>query len=189
MVTTAALLPGQSAHSDRPTLQTGPEAGPIQVRAVHVSAGYHPSSLTVSAGVPVRLVFRREGDESCEARVVFSAPRLERHLAADGETVVDLPALDRDVRFTCGMGRYRGRIRVVSAPTRRQIWARRAAASVGVATAAGLASLTAVAVWAGSAHAGLLVGLLVAPMAFALLHVTQATRHLVPDRSRGDEWR
>ena len=45
---------------------------------------------------------------------MFSAPRLDRRLVAHGTTIVDLPALSPgEIRFTCGMGRYSGRIEVV----------------------------------------------------------------------------
>lgn len=79
-----------------------------------VHRGYRPDSISAVAGIPLRVVFRREDDDACTERVVFSAPRLDRRLAAHGATIVDLPALSPgEVRFTCGMGRYRGRIEVV----------------------------------------------------------------------------
>ena len=82
-----------------------------QVVEVTVHGGYRPGAIQARAGVPLRVVFRREDDDACSERVVFSAPRLDRHLAPTGLTTVDLPAQPAgEVRFTCGMGRYRGRI-------------------------------------------------------------------------------
>ena len=82
-----------------------------QVVDVTVRAGYHPAAIVARAGVPLRLVFRRDDDDACTERVVFSTPRLDRRLAPSGTTTIDLPAQPPgEIRFTCGMGRYRGRI-------------------------------------------------------------------------------
>ena len=85
-----------------------------QVVEVTVRRGYQPDSILARAGLPLRIVFRREDDDACSERVVFSAPRLERHLAPAGTTTIDLPAQPPgEIRFTCGMGRYRGHIELV----------------------------------------------------------------------------
>ena len=82
-----------------------------QVVEILVANGYHPSVVEVAADMPVRLLFRRMDTHECSDRVVFSEPRLVRHLAPGATTTVDLPAAGPgEVRFTCGMGRYRGRI-------------------------------------------------------------------------------
>lgn len=87
-----------------------------QVVDVSVDRGYRPDSIRALAGVPLRIVFRRQDDDACSERVVFSEPRLARRLSARGTTTIDLPALPPgDIRFTCGMGRYRGRIELVAA--------------------------------------------------------------------------
>jgi Cu+-exporting ATPase len=86
-----------------------------QVIEIVVSDGYHPARIEARAGVPIRLVFLRRDDHACTDRVVFSEPRLERRLAPYATTVVDLPpAGGREIRFTCGMGQYRGRIELLS---------------------------------------------------------------------------
>ncbi len=82
-----------------------------QTVEIVVANGYHPAIVEVAADVPLRLAFRRIDAHECSDRVVFSEPRLVRHLAPGAVTVVDLPAAGPgEVRFTCGMGRYRGRI-------------------------------------------------------------------------------
>lgn len=87
------------------------DRGGRQVVEVTVRAGYRPDGIVARAGVPLRIVFRREDDDACTERVVFSAPRLERRLAPTGTTTIDLPAQPAgEIRFTCGMGRYRGHI-------------------------------------------------------------------------------
>lgn len=85
-----------------------------QVVDVTVHGGYQPDSIRALAGLPLRVVFRRQDDDACSERVVFSTPRLDRRLAATGPTTIDLPAQPPgEIRFTCGMGRYRGHIEFV----------------------------------------------------------------------------
>jgi Cupredoxin-like domain len=85
-----------------------------QVVEITVHGGYRPASIRAYAGVPLRIVFRREDDDACSERVVFSSPRLDHRLSATGATTIDLPAQPPgQIRFTCGMGRYRGHIEIV----------------------------------------------------------------------------
>lgn len=87
----------------------------LQVADITVRGGYRPAAIRAQAGVPLRIVFHRDDDDHCTERVVFSEPRLDRRLTAAGSTTVDLPARPPgEIRFTCGMGRYRGRIEVVA---------------------------------------------------------------------------
>jgi hypothetical protein len=86
-----------------------------QVIDIVIDRGYHPSLVVAQAGVPLRVVFRREDDDPCSERVVFSAPHVDRRVAPKGLTMIDLPPQPAgEVRFTCGMGRYRGRIELVT---------------------------------------------------------------------------
>lgn len=88
--------------------------GRHQVVEVAVRGGYRPGAIVARAGVPLRILFRRDDDDACSERVVFSAPRLDRRLAPNGVTAIDLPAQPPgEIRFTCGMGRYRGRIELI----------------------------------------------------------------------------
>ena len=96
-------------------VHTGP-TGP-QVVDVTVDGGYRPAVIHARAGLPLRLVFQRLDASECAERVVFSTPRLERHLGLASTTVVDLPAQPPGVvRFTCGMGRFVGRIELTDEP-------------------------------------------------------------------------
>lgn len=85
-----------------------------QLVEVLVDRGYEPDVIEAAAGMPIRLVFSRRDDDPCSERVVFSSPRVDRRLAQTGTTTVDLPGQEPgEVRFTCGMGRYRGRIQII----------------------------------------------------------------------------
>ena len=86
-----------------------------QVVDVVVDRGYRPDAIVAQAGLPLRLVFRRDDRDACSERVVFSSPHIDRRLAVTGATTIELPAQPPgEVRFTCGMGRYRGRIELVA---------------------------------------------------------------------------
>jgi hypothetical protein len=110
-----------------------------QVIEVLVSEGYHPDRIQAVAGRPIRLVFRRTVDDPCMDRIVFSSPRLERHLAPRSTTVVDLPASQEpEIRFTCGMGRYHGRIELTTdgaSSSQRRVILIRVLAATGAAIA------------------------------------------------------
>jgi Cu+-exporting ATPase len=88
--------------------------GRRQLVEITVRGGYRPAAIVARAGVPLRVVFRRDDHDACTERVIFSTPRLDRRLLPAGTTTVDLPAQPAgQIRFTCGMGRYRGRIDLV----------------------------------------------------------------------------
>ena len=86
-----------------------------QVVDIVIDRGYHPDTIVARAGLPLRLLFRRDDGDACSERVVFSSPHIDRRLAATGTTTVELPAQPPgEIRFTCGMGRYRGRIELIA---------------------------------------------------------------------------
>jgi hypothetical protein len=94
-------------------------AGQLQVVEVAIRGAYRPDAIVARAGVPLRILFRRDDEDSCSERVVFSAPRIDRRLAPNRVTAVDLPAQPAgEIRFTCGMGRYRGRIALIDGARR-----------------------------------------------------------------------
>jgi len=141
-----------------------------------VAHGYHPNVIDVTAGRPLRLVFRRDGDEPCMDRVVFSNPRMERRLARDGSTIVDIPPLEADTRFTCGMGRYHGRLRAVPDGRSR----RRSAIGrevVGVALAVVVALVLVVYSLAAASREAAAFAAFVLLAAFAALGVTLMIHH------------
>ena len=149
-----------------------------QVIEILVSGGYHPDVIEAQAGRPIRLVFRREDDHACSDRVVFSRPRVDRYLAPRSVTVVDLPpAAGGSIRFTCGMGRYRGRIDLVQVDGNARVSRRittTAVALVGIVSV--LVVLLAAGV-AGSASSALAMGLLVADAVALVILARHGERH------------
>lgn len=88
----------------------------FQEQMILVKGGYTPDTVSVKAGKPVRLLFRREETSMCSERVVI--PDFER--AADLPTGHVIPvefvaAEPGEHEFTCQMGMLRGRILVEAA--------------------------------------------------------------------------
>ena len=100
---------GQRRFLGRRAGSPGQDADGVQEVAVRVQAGFHPSTIRVRAGRPVRLVFVRVDDDPCLARVFLSEPPLTRRLAPFAATVVTFtPHRVGDHLFTCEEGRFRG---------------------------------------------------------------------------------
>ena len=92
----------------RPATQAIEHAGVQEVR-VTVRGGYSPSVIRARTGVPLRIVFDRQEDGDCSARVVFADLAMSRWLAPFESTTVELIP-DRPGRFgfACGMNMIRG---------------------------------------------------------------------------------
>lgn len=86
--------------------------GTREVR-VRVHGGYEPATIRAEAGVPLRIVFRREESAACSERVVFPAFGKSATLPRDRDVAVELlPEEAGEYEFTCGMGMLRGRLAV-----------------------------------------------------------------------------
>jgi plastocyanin domain-containing protein len=97
----------------------GKAADGIQEVAIRVQAGFHPSTIRVRAGRPVRIVFFRVNDDPCLARVFLSEPPLTRRLVPFGATAVTFtPHRVGDHLFTCEEGRFCGHLIVEPASSR-----------------------------------------------------------------------
>lgn len=87
-----------------------------QEAMVLVKGGYTPDTIRVTAGRPVRLLFRREETAACSEQVVL--PDFGKSAPLPTGTVVPiefLPGEPGEHEFTCQMGMLRGRIIVEAA--------------------------------------------------------------------------
>ncbi len=92
-----------------------------QERRIRVRGGYDPAEIHVTAGTPVRLIFRREETASCSERVVFPDLGISAALPAFRDTAVELPAIGPGAHeFTCEMEMLRGRVIVDPARAHRR---------------------------------------------------------------------
>ena len=87
-----------------------------QEQMILVKGGYTPDTIRVSAGRPVRLLFRREETAACSEQVVLAD--FGRSAQLPTGTVVPIEFMPGDPgehEFTCQMGMIRGRIVVEAA--------------------------------------------------------------------------
>ena len=83
--------------------------GGVQAIQITVKGGYSPNLIRVQEGVPLRLVFDRQENSDCSARVVFPDFGVSRSLAAFGRTTVELlPTRAGEFGFACGMNMLHG---------------------------------------------------------------------------------
>jgi Cu+-exporting ATPase len=83
--------------------------GGVQEIEITVKGGYSPNLIQVQEGVPLRLVFDRQENSDCSARVVFPDFGVSRSLAAFGRTTVELlPTRAGQFGFACGMNMLHG---------------------------------------------------------------------------------
>lgn len=88
-----------------------------RVARIRVRGGYIPDTLHVEAGVPLRLIFRREETSSCSEQVIFPAFGKSAMLPPGELVTVDLPPAEPgEYEFTCAMGMLRGRLIVEEQP-------------------------------------------------------------------------
>ena len=81
-----------------------------RVARIRVHGGYLPDTIHVEAGVPLRLIFRREETSPCSEQVIFPAFGKSAMLPPGEPVAVDLPpAAPGEYEFTCAMGMLRGR--------------------------------------------------------------------------------
>lgn len=84
---------------------------PDAVRVNIGSGGFQPALLQVNAGKPVKLAITRDRQPNCGNRIVFSSLGITRDLPLGATVIVELPAQPAgELRFTCGMGMYKGSI-------------------------------------------------------------------------------
>jgi uncharacterized protein len=102
-----------AAPQDAPLVSLGAD-GVQTVIVTAVTGAYEPGDIQVHAGTPTRLIVRSDDATGCVRAFLIPSRRLERILPVNGDTVIDLGALQPGrLDYTCGMGMYTGRLTVV----------------------------------------------------------------------------
>ncbi len=90
------------------------QGNPQQVQEATVKVtekGYEPAELKLRLGVPARLTFVRETDNTCGTEVVFPEYDIEHALPLKERVVVEFtPQKSGEFGFTCGMKMLKGRL-------------------------------------------------------------------------------
>ncbi len=90
---------------------------PDGIRIAIDPSGFDPARIFVPERKPFSLVFLRSAEANCGSKVVFPDLGITRDIPYMGVVVVELPPLSAgEIRFTCGMGMYRGSIVAVRPP-------------------------------------------------------------------------
>lgn len=91
-----------SAQKQTPVIS----AGDVHIR---VKGGYHPETIHLRRGVPVRLHIVREEESACTEEIVIADLGIRKRLAAHATTVVEvIPQQAGEIRFSCGMNMVHG---------------------------------------------------------------------------------
>ena len=81
----------------------------VQEIKITVRGGYSPDIIRVRQGVPLRLVFDRQENSDCSARVVFPDFQAAKSLKPFGTTVLEFtPDKSGEFGFACGMNMLHG---------------------------------------------------------------------------------
>jgi sulfite exporter TauE/SafE len=87
--------------------------GTVEVNLTVANGQYSPSALSIPADKPVRLIVSRPEDNACSSQLSFPQLGVLKNLAANGTTVVNLPATKAgSYTMTCGMGMLSGQLLV-----------------------------------------------------------------------------
>ncbi len=116
LITTAvALFAGPVGCGDdgetptRTTAQAPSE--PSRVEITVDADGYEPSEVPAEVGKPVTLVFTRTTDRGCGHELAIPSEDIERELPLGQPVAVTItPRETGEIRFTCGMDMYDGKV-------------------------------------------------------------------------------
>jgi len=87
----------------------------VQELLVTVAGGYSPSTIAVTAGRPVRLVFDRQETNPCSEEIVIPAFGVRKFLPPHQRTTVEFtPPTAGTFDFSCGMGMLHGTVVVAA---------------------------------------------------------------------------
>lgn len=107
----ALALPGRATAAAASAPRAEITQRGLQEISVVVKDGYHPDVIRVSAGSPVRLVYRRDEASACSETVRFDDFDLHADLPVGRTVTLDLlPPEPGEYRFTCGMAMLEGRL-------------------------------------------------------------------------------
>ena len=121
LVLLVVVLHGACAKQERPAAQQQPAPAPapaaqtsapgVQEHTIDVAGTFTPGSVTLKAGQPARLHFRRTDAATCADEIVIPDLNIRKKIAANQTVTVDVPAQQaRTLNFACGMDMMKGTV-------------------------------------------------------------------------------
>ena len=115
------LLLTACAKQEQPVAQQQPAPAPapvaqasaatVQEHTIDVAATFTPASVTLKAGQPARLHFRRGAEPTCADEIVIPDLNVRKKIAANQTVTIDVPAQKaRTLTFACGMDMMKGTV-------------------------------------------------------------------------------
>lgn len=108
-----SVSPKQSTVEETPRMSVDPAASRSGVQIVRMTQdgyGYHPQTVTVERGRPVRIIMTSTNPYSCASSFVIPKMKVQKNLQS-GENVIEFtPTETGTLPFSCSMGMYSGSI-------------------------------------------------------------------------------
>lgn len=115
------LLLAACAQQEQPAAQQQPAPAPapaaqtsapgVQEHTIDVAGTFTPAAVTLKAGQPVRLHFRRTDAATCADEIVIPDLNIRKKIAANQTVTIDVPAQQaRTLNFACGMDMMKGTV-------------------------------------------------------------------------------
>jgi len=99
----------QQQPSPAPAATTQVSSAAVQEHTIDVAGEFTPASVTLKAGQPARLHFRRSDKPTCADEIVIPDLNVRKKLAANQTVTIDIPAQHaRTLGFACGMDMMKG---------------------------------------------------------------------------------
>jgi hypothetical protein len=90
------------------------DAAPVasaELKVTVTERGFEPATLTIPPNRPTKITFLRKVDPSCGDTILFPDLGIKKELPLNKPVVVELPARPGgELRFTCDMDMYRGKV-------------------------------------------------------------------------------
>lgn len=101
----------QQPPAPAPTPAAQTSAAAVQEHTIDVGGTFTPASVTLKAGQPARLHFRRGDQATCADEIVFPDLNIRKKLAANQTVTIDVPPQQaRTLNFACGMDMMKGAV-------------------------------------------------------------------------------
>lgn len=103
--------PAQQQPASSPAPAAPAASAGVQEHTIDVAGEFTPASVTLKAGQPARLHFRRGDKSTCADEIVMPDLNLRQELPPNQTVTIDIPAQQaRTLTFVCGMNMMKGSV-------------------------------------------------------------------------------